>query len=88
MKEKVEEVIDTTSFNCAKCRNSKNLYSLEQKNLNHEVIGIIFVCEDCIDSMTGKTMQISFGDDVEFTEDYADELMDENEGLSGQEVWN
>ena len=87
-----DETMEETEFYCVKCGSSKDLYTLEQKNTRHQVIGVIFVCGACSDSLTGKTLKISFGDepvnntDVDMSE--YDSLFEMNNEITGYEIWN
>ena len=85
---KSEEEMEETDFYCARCRTTEDIYTLEQKNAHHEVIGVIFVCGQCADSLTGKQMEIRFG--TEQMESPADINIEETEevDLTGRETWN
>lgn len=83
-----EDEFEETEFNCARCRTTEDLYTLEQKNQHHEVIGMIFVCGACADNLTGKQMEIRFGkEQMDSPSDINMEDMSSTD-LDGRETWN
>jgi len=84
----MDEKYEETKFNCINCRSTENIYTIEQKNEHHEIIGLIFVCENCIDIMTGREMKISFGDDLYKPENEETVIEVSEYQYTGNEVWN
>jgi hypothetical protein len=72
-----------TQFYCVRCRTNKELFSLEQKNIQNEVIGLIFVCETCSEYLTGKQMEMDFNGQMLTASQEEREVQ-----LNGRETWN
>ena len=55
--------MEECTFHCVTCASDK-VFAVEQKNDVGQTIGIVFACENCLDKITGKAIQISIGDPV------------------------
>jgi len=53
---------DDGTFCCASCGALKNVYAQEQLNDEEKVIGILFICNDCVDMMNEKNICVGFID--------------------------
>ncbi len=43
---------------------SDEVFAVEQKNFEGQTIGVVFVCDGCLDKVTGNEIQISIGDPI------------------------